>query len=139
MRIISRRRAIVLLLTGFVLAGPAVMAQASPAGKIQVSDNGTNCLFALPEDEVPGETIVCGALSVPENWRTPGVRGVTIGYAILKSPSPSPFPDPVVYLEGGPGASALASAFLMYPEQLPNLACVDELLKAFAFVLPGHD
>ena len=38
---------------------------------------------------------------------------MTISFAILKSPSLSPFPDPVVYLEGGPGASALTGLNLL--------------------------
>ena len=44
---------------------------------------------------------------MPENWESPGAEEVTISYVILKSPSLSPFPDPVIYLEGGPGSSAL--------------------------------
>ncbi len=50
---------------------------------------------------------------MPENWESPGAEEVTISYVILKSPSPSPFPDPVVYLEGGPGSSALAGLPLL--------------------------
>ncbi len=50
---------------------------------------------------------------MPENWQNPGSQDVTISYVVLKSPSLSPFPDPVVYLEGGPGASALAGLPLL--------------------------
>ncbi|MGB3306762.1 MAG: alpha/beta hydrolase [Thermomicrobiales bacterium] len=54
-----------------------------------------------------GET-VCGTLQVPENWLQPEGRIISISYVILKSTSPNPEPDPVVYLEGGPGGTALA-------------------------------
>lgn len=77
---------------------------------IQALDNEeTDCPFPVPDDEVINETIVCGEMTVPENWSDPGSQTVTIGYAILKSPSLSPIADPVIYLEGGPGASALST------------------------------
>ena len=53
----------------------------------------TDCLFGLPDDEVDGKTIVCGELLVPENWEDPDSETVTISYAVLKSPSLSPFAD----------------------------------------------
>ncbi|MCX7619794.1 MAG: alpha/beta hydrolase [Acidimicrobiales bacterium] len=53
--------------------------------------------------------IECGELTVPENRDKPQERLVTLQVAILHSVSPTPKPDPVVYLEGGPGGSALAS------------------------------
>jgi pimeloyl-ACP methyl ester carboxylesterase len=74
-----------------------------------LNNEETDCPFPMPDDEVINETIVCGEMTVPENWDNPGSQTVTIGYAILKSPSLSPFPDPVIYLEGGPGSSALST------------------------------
>jgi pimeloyl-ACP methyl ester carboxylesterase len=107
---IMKTRILLLLTAGLMLAAIPVAARALSANnpQAQVSNTETTCPFGLPDDEVVGKTIVCGELTVPENWQTPGDQEVTISYAILKSPSLSPFPDPVVYLEGGPGASALA-------------------------------
>ena len=79
----------------------------------EVSQTQTDCSLSLPEDEIVNQTIECWELTVPENWESPGAEEVTISYVILKSPSPSPFPDPVVYLEGGPGSSALAGLPLL--------------------------
>lgn len=92
----------------------AVSRQAAPAGEIAAIENTeVDCPFVLPEGEVAGQTIVCGELTVPENWAEPDGRTIDITYTILKSPNLSPFPDAVVYLEGGPGSSALANmAFL---------------------------
>lgn len=87
-------------------------AQAFPPaqGDIKALDNEeTDCPFPVPDDEVINETIVCGEMTVPENWSDPGSQTVTIGYAILKTPNLSPIPDPVIYLEGGPGSSALSA------------------------------
>ncbi len=44
---------------------------------------------------------------MPENWSRPDGRLLDITYVTLKSTSLEPAPDPVVYLEGGPGSSAL--------------------------------
>lgn len=65
------------------------------------------CPMDLPAGEVEGETAVCGQITVPENWDKPGERTINITYAILKAKSLSYFPDAVIYLEGGPGGTAL--------------------------------
>lgn len=82
-------------------------------------------IVATPGDcafiSVAGEPLVtedlgeveCGTVEVPENWANPGGRTLTISYAILKSLSETPEADPVVYLEGGPGGSALAGISMM--------------------------
>jgi pimeloyl-ACP methyl ester carboxylesterase len=49
----------------------------------------------------------CGYLSVPENRAAPASRTIKIAYAILKATSTPAAPDPVVYLTGGPGDSAI--------------------------------
>lgn len=53
---------------------------------------------------------VCGSLSVPENRSRPNGRKIKIGVAEVKAASPHPPPDPIVYLTGGPGASAVVTA-----------------------------
>jgi pimeloyl-ACP methyl ester carboxylesterase len=53
--------------------------------------------------------VECGAMQVPENWSEPGGRQIEITYVVLKSTNPNPKPDPILYLEGGPGGSALIS------------------------------
>jgi pimeloyl-ACP methyl ester carboxylesterase len=51
----------------------------------------------------PDIQITCGTLSVPEQRARAGGRSIQLAVAILKSRSPNPAPDPVVFLEGGPG------------------------------------
>lgn len=63
----------------------------------------------LSPDEVDGDTVYCGELSVPENWDSPGGRQLKIEYLVARSTGETTAPDPVVYLEGGPGPSALMS------------------------------
>ncbi|MEZ5141523.1 MAG: alpha/beta hydrolase [Acidimicrobiales bacterium] len=66
--------------------------------------------------------VVCGTLTVPENRDDPKKRKVTLQVVTLKSTSPTPKPDPVVYLEGGPGGSALAALELWTNPPSPLLA-----------------
>jgi pimeloyl-ACP methyl ester carboxylesterase len=54
----------------------------------------------------------CGFLIVPENREDPGKRTLRLAVAILESRSADPQPDPVVYLHGGPGGSAISAASL---------------------------
>ncbi len=62
------------------------------------------CPVAVPDGTV------CGNLVVAENRANPAGRTIRVAVVIIRSTSPSPQPDPIVYLEGGPGASALESA-----------------------------
>lgn len=48
----------------------------------------------------------CGTVEVPSDWST-GEGTVTIAIAVFDSTASDPAPDPVAYLEGGPGGHAL--------------------------------
>jgi pimeloyl-ACP methyl ester carboxylesterase len=62
-------------------------------------------------DSIPGlKAARCGHLVVPENRSRPTGRSVRLAVAIVPPVSPTPAPDPVVYLQGGPGGSAIAGA-----------------------------
>ncbi|MBF9031028.1 alpha/beta fold hydrolase [Rhodobacterales bacterium HKCCE3408] len=66
------------------------------------------CPLPLPWDgETEGETYSCGVVIVPENHDDPDVRTIELTYLRLNASTLSPAPDPVVYLSGGPGGSAL--------------------------------
>lgn len=53
----------------------------------------------------------CGYLTVPENRAAPHGRTIRLLVATLKTTSPNPKPDPVVYLAGGPGGTPLVHRF----------------------------
>jgi len=65
------------------------------------------CPFRLPAGHAEGETVECGYLVVPENRADPDSRDIRLAVAIFRHPSGSPEPDPIIYLMGGPGGSAL--------------------------------
>ena len=65
------------------------------------------CPTIGPAGEREGDTYFCGIVTVPENYDEPDGRQIPISFAVLKSLSSSPLPDPVIYLSGGPGGSSL--------------------------------
>ena len=77
---------------------------------------------------VKSVTVVCGTLTVPENRDNPKGNKVALQVVTLKSTSPTPKPDPIVYLEGGPGGSALAGLEVWTNPPSPLLADRDVIL-----------
>ena len=66
------------------------------------------CPTPVAAEEIDGKTTICGVLTVPENYSKPQGRQIEISYAIYKSKSLSPQPDPLIVLHGGPGGSDLS-------------------------------
>jgi pimeloyl-ACP methyl ester carboxylesterase len=79
------------------------------------------CKFSIPT----GENADCGYLTVPESRTQTNGRTIRLPVAVLKSSSAERKPDPIVYLDGGPGA-----------DTLQELAPLDEALKP---LLAGRD
>src|SRR5215831_13976522 len=71
------------------------------------------CAFTLPFGQ--SANISCGKLTVPENHAQLNGRTIKIFVAILKATGAKPAPDPMVFLDGGPGANTtplLIQAFI---------------------------
>jgi pimeloyl-ACP methyl ester carboxylesterase len=115
----------------------------------------TECVYSLPN-----EALRCGTLTVPEDYDKPKARQIELPYVILPAKSGRPLADPIVYLEGGPGASAMRSIGLNAtfdairqnrdlimvehrgaPGATPSLVCEDDqLVRCRAeFVASGID
>jgi pimeloyl-ACP methyl ester carboxylesterase len=62
------------------------------------------CPFPQPE----ATRVDCATLTVPASRATPTVDTVDLAVAVLHATGGDPAPDPVVYLEGGPGGSSVA-------------------------------
>ncbi len=86
---------------------PAILAGPGEPGTFQPA----RCRFILPEGVREGEGVECGYLSVVEQRgeREGASEGriIMLAVAIFHPPGGAIHPDPVVYLSGGPGASAL--------------------------------
>lgn len=63
-----------------------------------------SCDFALP----PGTNPACGMVVVPEDHNHPGNgKTIQLAVAVFKSTAANPAPDPIIYLDGGPGGNSL--------------------------------
>jgi len=62
-----------------------------------------------------GETFFCGGLILPQDKDHPNKQKIEIRYAIVKSHSENPMSDPILFLSGGPGSSAI------HPDAFPEL------------------
>lgn len=86
-----------------LILAPAIHAQSE---KIVFTD----CPFNIPAEQ----EIECGFLVVPENRQADTGNELQLAFAIFYSFSDSPFADPIIYLEGGPGGSALTAPDLWF-------------------------
>lgn len=80
---------------------PDVTATPKPTGVPRFEPVG--CWFKEPA----GEDVQCGWLIVPEDHARPDGPTIKLAVARFKSDSANPAPEPIVYLEGGPGGSPL--------------------------------
>ncbi len=81
------------------------------------------------------ESAECGFLVVPENREQPEGRTLRLAVAVLESRSADPQPDPVIYLHGGPGGSAIADASLWLDHPLRDdrdFILIDQRVTGFS-------
>jgi pimeloyl-ACP methyl ester carboxylesterase len=90
------------LLALFLLLTPAVNAQYNVSTHYRESPCpfDTSTLFI---------EVTCGLLTVPENRPDRNTNMITLAVMTAHSPNPPPPPDPIVFLAGGPGESAISN------------------------------
>lgn len=74
-----------------------------------------DCWFEVPV----GDTIECGLLTVPAARDASGAAiaeagTIDLAFAVFRTPADDARPDPIVYLEGGPGGNALQAVELVF-------------------------
>ena len=108
------------LLSGFGLSVllALVLWQAATAQEVVPPFETAECPFPIPI----AYRIDCGFVSVPEDRSQPGSPLIKIGVALVHSRADQPAPDPIFFLNGGPGGALVAA--------LPNmLSGFDPLLS----------
>lgn len=70
------------------------------------------CLFIIPDGTKP----ICGDLSVPEDRSDANSRTIKLHVGIFKATGRRPQPDPVIYLEGGPGGNPLETIAFVFDD-----------------------
>ncbi|MCU0497424.1 MAG: alpha/beta hydrolase [Anaerolineae bacterium] len=88
------------MIIGMLLSVSAVSAQAATDA---FEFESTNCPFTVPEDL----TVECGYLIVPEDRNGDLTDTIRLAVALYRSTSSEPAPDPVVFLQGGPGGGSI--------------------------------
>lgn len=94
------------------------------AGPVIVASGDTprfepdTCPFPLPANE--RANVSCGWLIVPESRSTANSPTIRLAVAIIASTNPGRPADSIVYLEGGPGGSALAAVDFWLTSALRN-------------------
>jgi pimeloyl-ACP methyl ester carboxylesterase len=114
---LSRRRLASLLWATIAILCLASVAQATPT---QIHNQLPRSQSKLPRFEAAAcpfqeyripvdEQIDCGYLVVPEERSQANSRPIQLAVAIIRTHDPTPAPDPLVFLQGGPGISGLDS------------------------------
>ena len=107
------------------------------AGWVDAQTDGLP-LFERDACPFPEETIDvrCGYLLVPEDRTDPGGAIIELAVAIIPAANGAPRADPVIYLEGGPGGSALFAAqdFQTHPiRENRDVILLDQRGAGFSF------
>ena len=97
--------ALVLLSIGVLIAAPA-LAQSSTSGDSAPRRTPPAGFTECTREDVRGPAW-CGRVRVPENHETRRGRTIDLEVVILPATGRAPLPDLVVWLEGGPGVSAI--------------------------------
>ena len=64
----------------------------------------TDCWFELAPDRIDDRRYSCGEFAVPEHWDKPSSRVIHLPVVTFHATDADPDADPVVFLNGGPGA-----------------------------------
>jgi len=92
----------------------------APPPQLSDREPGIHTVSCLPgtargSNEVEGEDYSCGVFTVPQDWLNPDGRNLDLGFLVARATGDNPQPDPLLYLAGGPGQSAvLAPPFDKY-------------------------
>ncbi len=98
-------------------ATPQAAATVAPTSRVP-SYEKTACPFRLPTGVSEGKDVECGYLVVAEDRADPQTRAIRLAVAVFRNPAKPVKSDPIVYLSGGPGGSALEFAYLAYAQQV---------------------
>jgi len=90
---------------------------AMPATSYQPTFQGTDCRFQTPEKS----QVSCGYVIVPEDRSGDLTDTIRIAVAVFHSTNTSPKPDPILYLQGGPGDKAITWSVGAFPSVIAPL------------------
>ncbi|MCL4876616.1 MAG: alpha/beta fold hydrolase [Anaerolineae bacterium] len=91
-----------------------ILAVILTVGAVRVQPTAASNRFVFeradcPFETAPGDNVECGYVTVPENHADPTGAQIRLAVAVLRTSSPSPSRDAVIYLDGGPGGETLVN------------------------------
>ncbi len=110
-------------------AMPVIDGNNAPTGETFYSVTLSQCNIPPGGDEIEGKTIICGTVSVPENYDKPTGNRILLSYALLKANGNLPASDPVIFLHGGPGSGEL----LFLPQFVDDFATMRQYRDVLVF------
>src|SRR5258708_28813619 len=97
---------IALCLASCTIASTTSTATPSPKATSAHFEKGT-CQFSLHAGFADGQNVLCGFLVVPQDRNDPHSATIRLAVATFPTHSATPAPDPIVFLQGGPGGRAI--------------------------------
>ncbi len=91
--------------------GKISVAKAAPMNQQSLPVSQTGVFSQAPcWTEIPPQfanLVICGYVSVPERHENPDGPKIRLAVMVIKSNEPETYPDPLFFLQGGPGASTI--------------------------------
>ncbi len=107
-RLIVAAMLIVMLVNALPMASLTASVGAESAPRFEAA----TCPFRLASGQTEGKTVDCGFVIVPEQHSKPDGPTIRLAVARFRSTNATPAPDPVIFLQGGPGGATLTSSFV---------------------------
>ena len=100
-----------------------MMAAIAPPPQLSEKDLGIHTVPCSPgvlsgNNLVEGEDYTCGVFTVPQNWEEPDGNHLDLSFVVVQATGENPEPDPLLFLEGGPGHSAILGKDIKKYQQL---------------------
>ena len=122
------RSTVLVAAAGALLFAGVVTAQPPPVGGVAPRIEPGACAWDLPPGWKEGENVRCGAFVAPEQRANPAGRTIRLPFMVFKSGATTPAPDPILYIEGGPGGPVETFVTDFLPDTIDTITANRDLI-----------